>query len=233
MPASAAKPASRNFTLTAISLIAVTVFFGFSFTIVPDLLARLRPVILYVHTLTAAAWLLLLVMQVTLVRNRNVVLHRKIGGAGLWLGAVASVTALATSLVLSHDSVVRDGPDRIPLLSLPLATFLLFTVALGLGAYWRKRPALHRRCMILAPVPLLIPALARTPLVNTIPHVTEWVPALVILIFCAQDYRTSGRVHPIYAAGFLLTVLVQQAAAYLAVQHPAYWVAAARVLIGV
>ena len=92
MTATAMKPAPGNFTLAVTLLVAGTIFLGFSFTIWPELLARARPAVLYLHALTALGWLALLVVQVVLVRQGKVALHRRLGTYGLWLGAVASVT---------------------------------------------------------------------------------------------------------------------------------------------
>jgi hypothetical protein len=96
-------------TLGVTLLIAGTVFFGFGFTIVPDVILRLRPAVLYIHVASAAAWMVLLVTQAALARNRQIGLHRKIGAYGLWVGGVAAASAFATALVLRHDSVVQHG----------------------------------------------------------------------------------------------------------------------------
>jgi hypothetical protein len=236
--ASAARPTANNFTLGVTLLIAATVFFGFSFTIYPDVLARLRPAVLYLHVISAAGWLLLLVAQVVLVRQRKVAQHRRVGVYGLWLGAIASVSSFATALVLRHESVIRHGPndrfiERIAFLSVPLAGFLIFTGALALAALWRRRPAFHRRAIMLAAVVLMEPGLARVPVLGDLPHFPDGAPILVLLLLCAHDYWSERRIHPVYLAGVPIAIAVLELGLYLADAHPAWWVAMARLMIGV
>jgi uncharacterized membrane protein YozB (DUF420 family) len=238
MSAPAMKPAPSNFTLAVSLFITATIFLGFSFTIYPDVLARARPALLYLHVVTAPAWLLLLVAQVVLVRKGMVARHRAIGVYGLWLGAVASVTSFFTALILRHDSVIRHGPndqmiERIAFLSIPLNGFVVFTVALALAAYWRRRPAFHRRAMMLAAVSLMGAGLARLPVPDAYSDLLNYVPDAVLLVLCAHDYWTTRRVHPVYLAGVPLFVAMELGAQYLSNQHPAWWVATARALIGV
>jgi len=238
MSAPAIKPAPNNFTFGVTLFIAATIFFGFSFTIYPDVLARARPAILYLHVITAIGWLLLLVAQVMLVRRGQVARHRKIGVYGMWLGAVASVSSFATALILRHESVIRHGPndrmiERIAFLSVPLEGFVIFTVALALAAYWRKRPAFHRRAIMLAALSLMGAGLARLPIPDAYGPWVGHLPDFVLLVVCAQDYWTTRRVHPVYLVGFPVFVAMGLGSEYLYVQHPAWWVATARLLIGV
>jgi hypothetical protein len=237
MIASAVSTKPRNLYFGVSLLSAVIIVGGFSFSVGPDLLFRLRPAVLYLHALTALTWIILVVVQAVLVRNRNVALHRKIGAWGLWLGAVASVTSFFTALILRHDSVIRHGDDRIveriAFLSIPLAGFVIFTVTLALAAYWRKRPAFHRRAIMLSWTGLMGAAVARMPVLGDLPFFGDALPDALILLLCAQDYWTERRVHPVYLVGLPLVLVMQIGAAYLYQQHPTWWVATARFMIGV
>ena len=237
MTATAMKPAPGNFTLGVTLAIVGTIFFGFSFSLWPDVLARVRPAVLYVHAATAAGWLALLVVQVVLVRRGQVAAHRKVGTYGLWLGAVAAVTSFATALILRHLSVVVNHPgdrtiERIAFLAVPLNGFVCFSVALALAARWRKRPAFHRRAMMLAATSLMGAGIARIPVLGDLPFFGDVAPAAVLLVLMGHDWRTTGRVHPVYLWGFPLFVGMEALAAYLSQGHPAWWVAAARWMIG-
>jgi uncharacterized membrane protein YozB (DUF420 family) len=231
------RPRRSNFTLGFTVLVTATVFFGFSLSFLPRVVEQLRPAVLYVHIVTAAAWMLLLIAQAALARNGKIALHRKIGVYGLWLGAVAAVTAFATALVLRHDSVISHGTDqtieRIAFLSIPLNGFVAFSVALGLAAYWRTRPAYHRRCMMLAAVALLGPGLARIPLLDTIPFGVDIVQFATLPVLCGHDLWTQRRLHRVYLAGVPLMIALEGASIYLYVARPAWWVATARWMIAV
>jgi uncharacterized membrane protein YozB (DUF420 family) len=230
------KPAPGNFTLGVTLLVVGTIFFGFSFTIWPEVLSRARPAVLYLHVLTAASWLLLLVAQVVLVRRGEVAQHRRLGTYGLWLGAVASATSFFAALILRHESVVILHPgdrtiERTAFLAIPLEGFVTFTVALALAAWWRRRPALHRRAMMMAAVSLMGAGIARIPLPGDAPIFRDAVPALVVLALAVHDWRTMGRVHPVYLWGLPLLVGMSALSDYLFIQHPAWWVASARWMI--
>ncbi len=237
MTTTAIKPVPGNFTLIATLLIAGLIFFGFSFTIWPDLLARARPAVLYGHAATAAGWLALLVAQVALVRRGRVALHRRIGPYGLWLGAAASATSFVAALILRHESVVNHPGvrtvERIAFLAVPLAGFVAFTVALTLAARWRRQPAFHRRAMMLAAVSLMGAGIARIPVLGDQLFSGDIAQALTILVLAAHDYRTMGRVHPVYLAGLPLFVGLSAVTDYLFLEHPDWWVATARSMIGV
>jgi hypothetical protein len=235
-PAIGAKP--RNFTFVVSLLAAALIIFGFSFSVGPDLLFRLRPAVLYLHALTAVTWVVLVVVQAGLVRKRNLALHRKIGVYGLWLGAVVSATSFLTALILRHDSVIRHGNDgrvdaRIAFLSIPLAGFVVFTATLALAAYWRNRPALHRRCIMLSWTGLMGAALARMPFLDGVKHAETVLTIGLVIALCGQDWWTARRLHPLYLISLPLILAVQQGADYLFSSHPAWWVATARAMIGV
>jgi len=237
MTATAMKPAPGNFTLGMTLAIAGTIFFGFSFTIWPDVLARVRPAVLYAHVLTAAGWLALLVAQVVLVRRGLVATHRRVGIYGLWLGAAAAVTSFATALILRQESVLVLHPgdrtvERIAFLAIPLRGFVCFSVALALAAWWRRRSAFHRRAMMLAAVSLMNAGIARIPLPFDAHILGDIIPPLVVLAFIAHDWRTTGRVHPVYLWGLPLFVGMEALTDYLYQGHPAWWVATARWMIG-
>jgi hypothetical protein len=231
------RPRPGNFTLGFIVLVTATVFFGFGINFVPLVIKQLRPAVLYVHLVTAASWMLLLIAQAALARQGKIALHRKIGVYGLWLGTIAAISAFATALVLRHDSVVGHGTDqavrRIAFLSIPLHGFVAFSVSLGLAAFWRTRPAYHRRCMMLAAVALLGPGLARIALVDTIPGGANTVQLATLAVLCGHDLWTQRRLHRVYLAGVPLMIALGGVSMYLYVARPAWWVAAARWMIAI
>jgi uncharacterized membrane protein len=239
MIAPAVNPQPRNLVFVVCLLAAVFITFGFSFSIGPDLLFRLRPAVLYLHAATAFAWIVLVVVQAGLIRNRKPALHRKIGVWGLWLGAAAAVTSFFTALILRHDSVIRHGADghvdeRIAFLAIPLNGFVIFSVALALAAYYRNRPALHRRFIMLSWAGLIGAAAARIPgLGDVIPAAGKVLPDLPIAVLCVHELLTRRRVHPVYLLGLPLIVAFQLASEYLVNAHPGWWVATARWMIGV
>jgi uncharacterized membrane protein YozB (DUF420 family) len=165
------------------------------------------------HAILAAAWLALFVAQATLVATRRTAVHRRVGIAGALL-ALAFVTVGCFTVVeqarrgfdLSGD-IARLAPPGTP--SDPAAIlsivffFLAFAVLVGLALCYRRRPAVHRRLMLLA----MIGALTPTPVVHLIGHwpVLQAGAGVVVLVTTAvvlsasaiYDRISEGRIHPV------------------------------------
>ena len=216
---------------------ATLIFFGFSFTFVPEVISKVRPIWLYLHIGAAAAWLLLVLVQAVLAMRRKLALHRAIGGYGFALGAIAAVTAFIAALVLRHDSVMAHGASgraaRIAFLAIPLNSAVVFTALLAGAWAWRRHPALHRRCMLLATAVLTLPAVARMPLMGDLGPLLVLPTDLLILSLCGLDLWREGRIHRVYKIAVPAIVAMQIAATVLLVAQPDWWVRTASVLIGV
>ncbi len=215
-------------------VITALVGFGFSFTFMADVVGRLRPLILYIHVASAALWLLLLVLQAFLVRRGQVGLHRRLGGWGIWLGAIAAVSAFATTVVLRQQKIALHpgNLETIAFLAVPLPGAILFSLFFVLGVRARRIPAHHRRYMLLAAAILPGPALARIPGADEI-MLSDITTTALVMILCAHDVITQRRVHPINMAGLALFILLPQIAQrYLFEQQPDWWIAFARAVTG-
>jgi hypothetical protein len=86
--------------------------------------------------------------------------------------------------------------------------------------------------MMMAAVSLMGAGIARIPLPGDAPIFRDAVPALVVLALAVHDWRTMGRVHPVYLWGLPLLVGMSALSDYLFIQHPPWWVATARWMIG-
>lgn len=166
------------------------------------------------HAIVAVAWLLLFLTQATLIATRHISIHRRLGMVGAALAVVF--------VVLGYFSVVeqaRRGFDlsgdisRVPLppgVVTPVAAtvgllffFFDFAVLVGAGLYYRHRPSLHKRLMLLA----MLGALTPTPVAHVIGHWPALQPwALVIFpasflsfvsLSAIHDGVSEGRIHPV------------------------------------
>jgi len=216
---------------------AILVVFGFSFTFATEVMNKIRPIWLYLHIAAAAAWLVLVVVQAALAMRRKLALHRRIGTYGFVLGATAAITAFIAALVLRHDSVVSHGTEgrleRIAFLSIPLNSAIVFSTLLACAWAWRHRPALHRRCMLLATAVLTLPAAARIPVISDMGPLILAPTDLLVLILCGIDLWRDRAVHRVYWIAVPAIVGMQLLSAFLCVVHPQWWLRTASVLIGV
>ncbi|MEO6041593.1 MAG: hypothetical protein ABIP41_06810 [Croceibacterium sp.] len=146
-----------------------------------------------VHGVSSYAWLLLVLVQASLIRVRKLTWHRTIGWSSLALFAVLVVTSWQmVGIMLSGASGMPFDLAKVLAFS-DLATLPLF-VLLYAGALWLRRDRhVHSRLISATVLVGMIPALGR---------MLAMIPALGGL---------SGALHPTYAA--VLAVLAVAIAA--------------------
>ena len=165
------------------------------------------------HAIVAAAWLLLFLMQATLVATGRTSVHRRVGVGGMVLAAAFIVVGCLTTIEDARRGFDLSGdlrrlapadvqPDAGALLA-PIGFLLLFGLLVAVAFCYRHRPAIHKRLMLFA----MLGALTTTPLVHVIGH---W-PALLArrglillvgtIVFLSasavHDRISEGRIHPV------------------------------------
>jgi hypothetical protein len=158
-----------------------------------------------VHAAIALAWLLLFVVQASLIATRRTTLHRRLGISSVLLAVAFVVTGCLTAIAAARRGYgpVFDGtPDPLGTLIHTLGDVLSFSVMVAAGLAYRRRPEVHKRLMLLVVVgpmmnaPLLhlfvgLPGLpARPPL---------FIASMAALLFtpAVYDRVTRGRFHPV------------------------------------
>jgi hypothetical protein len=199
-------------------LLAAIVVYGFSHTVGDSLIHPdvPPPTIFYVHAIVFASWVVLFAVQSGLVRDARVGLHRRLGTFGLALGGTVPILGVATA-VTSQQSTSNHA-----FFAVSLNDMLLFATAFWLGVYWRRRPAFHRRLMLVATCGLMGAALARFPFVPGLPWAYGGVDAL-ILVGVLRDLLLERRVHAVYCWALPCVVAGQALALYLFQGAPQVW----------
>ena len=217
-------------------LIAAIVIYGFAHTIPPRLLhaAIPRPRILWVHGAIFFAWIGLFIVQSFLVRSRNVRWHRALGMMSLILGAALVLFGISTSIAMARFNVAHGLHDAVyaaAFLSIPFNDMILFSGAVATAFWWRKRPDVHRRLMLVATCVLTPAAFSRFPFVAAQTfHGYVGVDAL-IAVGCVHDLVVHRRVHPAYTITLPVVLLGQVISTWLFLARPAWWVELAQGLI--
>lgn len=171
------------------------------------------PPVIYIHGVLLFGWLLLLITQALLVRQRNLRVHRQLGLAGAVLcvaimvsGVWVGVFATRRDLAAGGDAFVQGQFVNI------LIEMALFGALVGLAIAWRRDPESHKRLLVLATISALAPAWLRLRhLFPAVPHpfVTFSLLADALLLVCmARDWIVLKRVHPVYlwAGGAMVAV---------------------------
>jgi hypothetical protein len=210
-------------------LAALVVAYGFSHTVGGNLLhaAITRPSILWVHAFVFFGWIVLFIVQTTLIRTRHVRWHRTLGVAGMLMGATMPVIGVATSLRMARfdlDHRIFDAAESAAFLSIPFNDMIFFTGALAAGFWWRKSSEVHRRMMVLATCLLTAAAFARFPFITI--TALKWYAGVdtLLALAVAWDIWSRGRLHRAYAISLPLVVSGQVAAMWLYLARPAWWV---------
>jgi hypothetical protein len=219
----------RWFFVSFSCLAALVVAYGFSHTVGRNLLraAIARPAILWVHAFVFFGWIVLFIVQTTLIRTRHVGWHRTLGVAGMLMGATMPVIGVATSLRMARfdmDHGIFDAAESAVFLSIPFNDMIFFAGALAAAFWWRRRPEVHRRMMVLATCLLTAAAFARFPFITI--TALRWYAGVdtLLALAVAWDLWNRGRLHQAYAISLPLVVSGQVAAMWLYLARPAWWV---------
>jgi uncharacterized membrane protein YozB (DUF420 family) len=218
-------------------LIAFFVVTGFSYTVNDNLLHPIhpsiaRPPILYVHGALFVTWVAFFLFQTSLVRSRNVQVHRRTGWFGLGLGIAMVIVGVATAIIMRKYRMAHDHTETPAFLSIPFNDLSEFAIAFALGITWRKNREFHRRLMLLATIALTAAAFARLPLpmMNNPWYWYAFTDAL-LLICVLRDLWLTRRIHPVFLYGVPLFLIGEYSADYLFLLHPAPWLSVSRFLL--
>ena len=216
-------------------LIVAVIAYGFSFTIGAHLLhpAIPRPWILYVHAAVFSSWLAFFVLQSTPVRSRKVQWHRRLGLFGVVLGTLIPIVGVSTAVAMGRfNTVSLHATDAESFLIIPLFDMVCFTSTFPLAVYWRKKPELHRRLMLVATCALAAAAFGRFP-ERILPGYLFYAGVdLLILLGVARDLIVDRTVHRVYLFALPLFILGQTIVTYIAYHNVPLWLRIAHAILG-
>lgn len=204
LPHASAEARERLFFLIMAVVIAVTVAVAFSMFYNAGLSSFGAPWWVHVHAVTYVGWIVLYVLQNTLVFRNDVALHRKLGRIGAGYAAwMVLVGLVLTPLTLA---VGRSPPFFTPsyFLALDWVNVVVFGALVYAGIRNRHRTDWHRRLMLCATICVIAPAVGRL-IVLSGAAMTAPVNAAYLMIYVAVgmlfDWGNRGRVHPAYFWG--------------------------------
>lgn len=180
---------------TAILMVAL---FGFSRTyflvpilgLPPDSLPP-TPLV-HAHAAIFFSWCVLLVVQSWLVASNRVVQHKQLGllGLVLYCGLIVSGPLVALRSAVRYGATV----DELAFLSVSLGNVLAYTSIFAAAFYWRRRPDIHKRLMLVGMVVLLTAPFGRfLSFPYQLPHVIG--PGLVVIALAIWDRHAYGKAH--------------------------------------
>ena len=200
---------------------------------------RDAPPVIYVHGALVFAWLIFLIAQASLIRVRNVSVHRRLGWLGALLGLAVVISGVAVSFYATRRDLATGGGDVVlgDFVGL-LVTFLIFGSLIAAAMVLRRDSESHKRLLLLATIWVLGPAWLRFryvfPAVDSPQVVFSIIADSLIVVAIARDLMAYKRVHPVYVwvGGFIIaydTIYLSSAGLHF---QSAVWLRVARWLLG-
>jgi hypothetical protein len=213
MNVAVSRDSSRLYILIGAAVLLVALI-GFSPTYylrswfdAPSLTVRL-----HMHGLVLTLWLVLFIVQSLLIPAGRRSLHRRLGFAGVGLAGAVIVATFMTALESARLDGSRGGITAADRLYSTVVILALFALFVAVGTWFRRRPDIHKRSMLLATIAIVGPAASRAALLLIgravrDPHVI--VMSALLLTAVVSDWRTRGRVHWWLLCGALLLIASQ------------------------
>ena len=157
-----------------------------------------------IHGVVMTGWVVLLVLQTSLIAAHRVKWHRRLGWIGVaWAGLVVilgSVTTVnAAAREVQHHTAFASSQVLITGLDLIQMTF--FAVLVAAAVWLRNRSDYHKRLMLLTIACMLPDALARLP-VSFMTNQLILVGLYGFVVVCgAIDTLRNRRLHPVFGWG--------------------------------
>jgi len=201
----------RFYTWVAVG-VALIVFAGFAQTYYLKAFFGTPPLSLlfHIHGLLMTAWFVLFFVQVRLVAAHRTDLHRRLGVAGAVLAGLIVVIAPGVALTSGRHHLATDpNSDALIFLPVPLVIVLLFSIFIAAAILLRRRPAYHKRLMVLACLSIIPAGIDRLPL-HFIENAGRWtlfgLNDLCLIACMIYDTLRNRRLHPAWVWGSLLLV---------------------------
>lgn len=162
------RPSDRGLMIAAAAIFPLLVFVGYFKTYYARPLFENPPFansLVHFHAIVMTAWVLYFVVQIVLVRTKNLKLHMTMGFAGIGLAALVVIIGMVTAW---DSHIVRaTAPAGIPPHSfflIPVLDMLLFVIFFAGAIYYRKNAANHKALMLMTAINFSPAAIARIPL---------------------------------------------------------------------
>ena len=162
-----------------------------------------------IHAALFTTWVVLFLVQTSLVATHRVAVHRRLGVAVAVVAGLMVVAGTALALATARRGGAPPGITPEQFLAIPLGDMAVFSVLVTAALWLRRNKEAHKRLMLMAYLAILVAAVARLPGVLSLGPLgffgLTFIPALVVAML--YDLFTRGRVHPAYLWGGALLIL--------------------------
>ncbi len=185
-----------------LGLAAVLIGFLKTFIIPVSNAAFHAPAIVYIHGLFSFCWVVFFLGQAYLIKAENWTLHMTMGIVGLLI-AVGVAGTIPFAGVYEVEKGLANGLGETAVSTI-VGTFTAALLFLGLvlaGLYYRKKPEVHKRLILLATITLLWPAWFRfRHYFPSVPNPEIWFAIVLadsLIVFAwIWEKVANGKIHP-------------------------------------
>ena len=198
-------------------VILASVFVGFarSYYLAGVFKAPLPNLLVHIHGAVFSCWIVLLIVQTSLVAAGRVDVHRRLGLLGFAFACLVVILGLlaASDSLARHYAAGAAGMNFRAFSTVTLTTMLAFSTLIYFAFRNRFNPAAHKRLMLIATIAILDAAFVRWP----VP--AQWwglraasflctIPLLLLIM--GYDYWSRGKVHRATIWASVFVVALQQ-----------------------
>jgi hypothetical protein len=189
--------------------------------------------LVHLHGALMTTWVALFVTQVFLVSTRRVRTHQRLGVLGAVLAVAVVLVGIRTAIGQGARGAAPPGVPPLVFMVVPMMDMAVFVVLFAAALYYRRRPEIHKRLMVLTALNFLPPAVARIPLgfiqSAGLPAIFGIADCFVLLAVGYDTWR-HRRLNPAFALGALLILV--SLPLRLAIGGSAWWIHFATWLVG-
>jgi hypothetical protein len=207
-------------------LLALIVFIGFSRTYFLAALFHAKPLpaaIVHLHGAVFTSWIVLLVIQAALATGGRADIHRRLGILGVALAPSVVILGFLVANEMLRRLWTAPGFDAPGIYAVALSEILGFAVPVGCAFGLRRKPAYHKRLVLIGTIAMMTAGFGRWP-VHLLLHkpLPAMVAALSLLLpLAVYDLRSLGRVHRATVLGGAWVTFIELTGA--AASHTAAW----------
>jgi hypothetical protein len=222
----ASKRADDIFFTTMSLLMLAIVLIGFlsSYFLRGAVFAHLPSLLIHFHGAVFSSWIILFVVQSTLISAGNIRLHRKLGVLGAVLAALMVILGvLATFGTLRRGAVLPSFFTPASFLVENVLGILDFGIYVAIATWQRNNPPVHKRLLLMANAMLMAPALSRMtfPVMVRYPFLNGVIPIALVASIFVFDVLTRRRLLAVTVIGGVLFVAFPPFAGFLSKTQPA------------
>ena len=161
-----------------------------------------------IHGAVFTAWMMLFIVQTSLIASRRVQVHRRLGIAGAVLAAMMIAVGWMTATAAAARGATVPGAEALTFLVVPIVDLVLFATFIIAALVRRRDREAHKRLMLLAYISIIAAGVARLPgMLPYGPLVFFGIAYGLSFLGLAYDQWSRGKIHRVYYWGIPLLIL--------------------------